>query len=79
MSRRTLFAAFRAELGFGPYKFMELRRLNALRNRLLHADPEETTVACLSNEIGFSELGRTAVTYRKLFCEPPSASLRRSA
>ncbi len=79
VSRRTLFAAFKKELGLGPYKLIELKRLNALRNRLLQSDPDGATVAGLSNEAGFSELGRTAVAYRKLFGELPSKTLRRSA
>lgn len=77
ISRRTLFAAFRAELGIGPRRYMEIRRLNGLRERLRATDPGTSTVTTCANDFGFSELGRTAVLYRKLFGEVPSTTLRR--
>ena len=77
VSRRTLFAAFRAELGLGPRRFMELCRLNDLRSRLLKSDPAGSTVTALANDVGFSELGRMAVAYRGLFGESPSETIRR--
>ena len=77
VSPRSLFLAFRNELGVGPRRFSELVRLNVLRTRLYRNRASETTVTSIANEVGFSELGRTAAIYKKLFGEKPSETLAR--
>ena len=74
--RRVLFYTFRQQLGVGPKRYLELRRLYALRNALKSADPQERTVKSVAESLGFVETGRMAVAYRKHFGESPSETLR---
>jgi hypothetical protein len=46
---------------------------------LLRMDPSNSTVTGIATDHGFWELGRLAVTYRALFGESPSETLRRPA
>lgn len=75
VNRRTLERAFRETLGISPYRFLRLHRLNRLRRELRSARVGERTVTELANDWGFTELGRTAVDYKGLFGESPSATL----
>ncbi len=75
---RTLFEAFRRELGIGPRRYGELVRLNGLRGKLFRSSDREITVTEAANVYGFSELGRLAGVYFRAFGEKPSDTLRRS-
>ena len=75
---RTLFDAFRRELGIGPRRYGELVRLNGLRGKLFRSSDRDVTVTEAANEYGFSELGRLAGVYYRAFGEKPSDTLRRS-
>ena len=77
VSRRTLFHAFKKELGLGPRRFNELLRLNLLRARLYRHGRGDATVTECANDLGFSELGRMAVAYRAVFGESPRETLNR--
>ncbi len=74
--RRVLFYAFRELLGVGPKRYLELRRLYALRNALKMADSQKETVKSIAESLGFVETGRMAVAYRKHFGESPSVTLK---
>ena len=74
--RRVLFYAFREVLGIGPKRYLELRRLYALRNALKRADSHLGTVKSVAEALGFAETGRMAVAYRKHFGESPSETLK---
>jgi AraC-like DNA-binding protein len=63
--------------GISPTRFLLLRRLHLARYALLRADPDSATVTKVALDMGFWELGRFAVTYKSLFGESPSATLRR--
>lgn len=76
VARRTLFLAFKNEIGVGPHRFREIVLLNALRSRLFRERTERTTVTEMANDLGFSELGRLAANYKDLFGESPSHTLR---
>lgn len=76
-SERTLRLACEEHLGMGPIRYLTLRRMHLARRALLNAN-SSTTVTRVATDCGFWELGRFAVSYRKLFGEPPSVSLRRS-
>lgn len=78
-SRRSLYAAFQAQVGLGPRKVDEMLRLYKLRSLLREGAPGHTTVSKLMHEAGFSHLGRTAGLYRSHFGETPSKTLRGSA
>ena len=79
VSARTLHLHCREHLGMGPHRYLWLRRMNLARHALLAADPAAKTVTEIATELGFWELGRFAVAYRKLFGEPPSTTLRNPA
>jgi AraC-like DNA-binding protein len=74
---RTLRLHCLEHLGMNPNQYLWLRRMHLAQRALALADPAATTVTVIANDHGFGELGRFAVTYRKLFGEPPSATLRR--
>jgi AraC-like DNA-binding protein len=78
-SERTLRTACEEHLGMGPIRFLTLRRMHFAHRALLRADPEKSTVTRIATDYGFWELGRFAVTYRELFGESPSETLRRPA
>jgi len=63
-------------LGVSPGRYMRLRRLNLVRAELRRADPATSSVAQIARRYCFSELGRFAATYRGMFGESPSVTLR---
>ena len=73
---RTLRVCCAEFLGVSPTRYLLLRRLNMARSALRRADPASTSVAEIAREYQFSELGRFAVTYRTIFGEMPSTTLR---
>jgi AraC-like DNA-binding protein len=76
---RTLRMCCAEFLGMGPTRYLLLRRLNMARSALLRADPATASVAEIARDCQFTEPGRFAVTYRTIFGEIPSATLRRGA
>lgn len=76
---RTLRVACEEHLGMGPIRYLSLRRMHLVRRALLRADPSTATVTRIVTDHGFWELGRFSVSYRTLFGESPSESLRRPA
>lgn len=74
---RTLRLYCHEQLGMSPHRYLWLRRMQQARRALSLADAAETTVTAIANDHGFAELGRFAVSYRDLFGESPSATLRR--
>jgi AraC-like DNA-binding protein len=79
VSERTLRAHCQDQLGMNPHRYLWLRRMNLASRSLAHADPAAKTVTEIANDHGFAELGRFAVSYRKLFGESPSVTLRRAS
>ena len=77
VSGRTLRMICQEHLGMGPARYLWLRRMHLARRALRMADPAAATVTAIATSYGFWELGRFAVTYRSLFGESPSTSLRR--
>jgi len=77
VSARTLEYAFREELGLSPAAFIRRLRLHALRRALLASALGESTVTELAYHLGFTQFGRLAGTYRRIFGEAPSATLAR--
>jgi AraC-like DNA-binding protein len=78
-SERTLRICCEEHLGMGPIRYLWLRRMHLARRVLGQADPANATVTQIATDHGFWELGRFAVSYRALFGESPSATLRRPA
>ncbi|MEI9950250.1 MAG: AraC family transcriptional regulator [Pseudomonadota bacterium] len=72
---RTLGAAFRKYRGCSPMRFLQLRRLELARFRLLAAPG--VTVTDVALMCGFEHFGRFSVAYRARFGESPSITMRR--
>ena len=79
VAERTLRASCEQHLGMGPIRFLTLRRMHLAHHALVRADPLKSTVTRIVADHGFWELGRFSVTYRALFGESPSETLRRPA
>jgi AraC-like DNA-binding protein len=60
-----------------PTQWLRLRRLNSAHRELLSRGPDETTVAEVAMRWSFWHLGRFSSSYRALFKELPSETLRR--
>lgn len=73
---RTLSRAFQKRHGISPMKFVRERRLDAMRQALLAADSDQTTVTQVALNYGFHHIGRFAFEYRRTFDEYPSDTLR---
>jgi AraC-like DNA-binding protein len=78
VAERTLRASCEQQLGMGPIRYLNLRRMHQVRRALLLADPSRSTVTRVVTDHGFWELGRFSVVYRALFGESPSETIRRS-
>jgi AraC-like DNA-binding protein len=79
VAERTLRGACEEHVGMGPIRFLTLRRMHLVRRALLRADPSKLTVTRIVMDHGFWELGRFSVSYRALFGESPSETLRSAA
>lgn len=75
---RTLRLHCQEHVGMSPHRYLWMRRMHLARRALALADGTKRTVTEIANDHGFGELGRFAVSYRRLFGESPSATLRRS-
>ena len=73
---RTLFKHFQAFKGMGPMAYLRRIRLDRVHAALAAAGPGDT-VTGIALRWNFHELGRFAGTYRRIFGEAPSATLRR--
>jgi AraC-like DNA-binding protein len=77
VSYPTLRASCHEHLGMSPKRYLWLRRMHLAQRALRTTNPENATVTEIATNYGFWELGRFSVTYRSLFGESPSATLRR--
>jgi AraC-like DNA-binding protein len=75
---RTLRTAFQRCYGLSPIEYLRVSRLHQARRLLLGNCPDATTVTQIAFGLGFWDLGRFAGSYRQLFGELPSESLRKS-
>jgi AraC-like DNA-binding protein len=76
VSERTLHYVFQRQFGISPMKFLKLRRLHLLRERLMTTTAEQVSVKKATLETGLWRLARYAQYYRELFGESPSETLR---
>ena len=74
VNQRTLSRAFREIHGIGPYRYLQHLRLSELKRVLFS---EEITVTKAALRLGFVELGKLGVLYKKAFGESPSQTKRR--
>jgi len=78
VSERTLEYAFRERFGQSPKTFTLTHRLNNVRKRLRHADPDAVKIYKIAGHHGFLHMGQFTSDYKRLFGELPSETLRRS-
>lgn len=76
VSQRTLQLAFAEGLGVSPMRYLKLRRLRSVRQRLLHTRATDVTVTLAAREAGFLDLSRFSRDYKKLFGDLPSEMQR---
>jgi AraC-like DNA-binding protein len=79
VSLRQLQHAFKTYAGMAPTQWLRLRRLNSARRELLSRTPTQTTVAEVAMHWSFWHLGRFSSSYRALFNELPSDTLKRAS
>jgi AraC family ethanolamine operon transcriptional activator len=77
VSQRTLEYAFREGLGITPLSFIRRCRLSGALRDLRRAPPSSQSVTAVATEWGFSDFGRFAAEYRRLFGSYPSQTLNR--
>lgn len=75
VSQRTLEYAFRDAFGVTPLQFIRRQRMNGAHRDLRIHDRTTTTVASVAEKWGFTEPGRFAIDYRRIFGRSPSVTL----
>lgn len=76
VSERTLRSAFQHLYGVSPIRYLTLRRMELVRRALRNADPCATRVSTIASRFGFTNLGRFAAEFRRLYGESPLQTLR---
>ena len=77
VSQRSLELAFQEFLGITPRQYLNNRRMHGVHSELQARAPDSRCVTQVANSWGFSELGRFAGEYKRLFGEVPTATLQR--
>lgn len=77
LSRRGVELLFQDSLGIGPNAFIRQQRLQGVRRALQSATPANGVVKQTAMEWGFLHMGHFASSYRILFGESPSSTLKR--
>lgn len=75
LSVRGLQQAFQRQVGAAPNTVLRGIRLDRVRDELLRATPEQTTVAEVAQRWGFAHLGRFSGAYARRFGEYPRDTL----
>ena len=69
ISEQVLQDAFYRVRGLPPYRCLQMLRLSEVRRALMSAGGQSVTVTEIATSLGFVELGRFSVEYRKMFGE----------
>jgi len=77
VSDRMLRECCRKSLGMRPSRYRRLRRMQLVYYTLRHGDSAMASVSAVAGRYGFLNLGRFAASYRALYGELPSVTLRR--
>ncbi len=76
VSQRTLEYAFHERYSMSPKAYTLIYKLNNVRKHLRAADPETNRVSTIAQQHGFWHMGQFSSSYRKLFAELPSYTLK---
>jgi transcriptional regulator GlxA family with amidase domain len=79
VSERTLEYAFKEIMGLTPMNYLVRLRLHRVRQALLSAAPESTTISIEALNWGFWHFGEFSRAYKDCFGELPSDTLRRKS
>ena len=75
---RYLRRAYQMVHGIPPRQYLRMLKLSRARQALMSARSQSVTVTKIATRLGFRELGRFSVEYKKMFEESPSATLRQA-
>jgi len=75
VSERYLRSAYQSVHGMPPRLYLHALKLSQARRALMLACSRSVTATQIAKSLGFRELGRFSVDYRKMFGESPSATL----
>lgn len=76
VSARTLQITFKQAYGISPMRYLKLRRLHAVRQRLITSSVDDVSIKRAALEGGFFDRSRFAEDFRKLFGHLPSQTPR---
>ena len=76
ISQRSLEALCNDIYGMPPRRYLTLKRLSAARKQLISAQDTDVPIAAVARRFRIGHVGRFASTYRSLFGELPSKTLR---
>ncbi len=76
VSQRSIFEGFRSFRGTTPMKYVLQLRLEKVHEELRQSGPERN-VTDIALKWGFNQLGRFSVSYKKVYGESPSETLKR--
>jgi AraC-like DNA-binding protein len=77
VSAQNLRLSCEEQLGMGPVEYLRRRRMQLAYCALRHRSPDMASVSAIARHYGFRALGRFAASFRALYGELPSATLRR--
>ncbi len=75
-SERTLERVFSSTIGTSPKKYLNRYLLQEARLNFIESDPYNTTVMSVAHKFGFSHMGQFSASYKNLFGERPSETLK---
>ena len=78
VSSRSLFRAYRALCGTSPMAWARSLRLQHVRIELLRPDSLGRTISQIASDWGFTHFGHFCEAYRRLYCETPTDTRRRT-
>jgi AraC-like DNA-binding protein len=79
VSERSLRACCKEHLAMGPNRYRHLCAMQQVHRALRSGNPDTASVSTVAERYGFRDLGRLAASYRVLYGELPSATLRRAS
>jgi AraC-like DNA-binding protein len=79
VSERLLRACCKEHLRMGPNRYIRLRRMQQVHRDLRNGNPGTASVSEVALRYGFHDPGRFATSYRAVYGELPSATLRRAS